>query len=59
MGLLLERSEKLWSYGVFRLTAATLCAQFDGKSFDLPSKRAGNPVEAPTTGMRLTIDLPE
>jgi len=59
MGLLLECSDKFWSYGVFRLTAATLCAQFDGKSFDLPSKRAGNPVEAPTTSTRLSIDLPE
>jgi hypothetical protein len=58
-GLLLERSEKFWSYGVFRLTAATLCAQFDGKSFDLPSKHAGSPVEAPTTSTRLSIDLPE
>ncbi len=59
MGLVLECSEEHWSYGVFRLTAATLFAQLDGKSFDPPSKRAGNPVEAPTVGMRLSIDLPE
>jgi hypothetical protein len=59
MGLLLECSEELWSYGVFRLTAAKLWAQRDGRSFDLPSKRTENPIEAPTTGMRLSIDLPE
>lgn len=59
MGLILECSEERWSYGVFRLTAATLFAELDGKSFDLPPKPTGNPVEAPYAGMRLTIDLPE
>lgn len=59
MGLLLECSEKHWSYGVLRLTAATLSAQLDGRSFDLPSKAAGNPVLAPTTGMQHEIELPQ
>jgi hypothetical protein len=59
MGLLLECSEKHWSYGVFRLTAATLSAQLDGKPFDPPSKSAGNPVLAPTTGMQHEIELPK
>ena len=52
MGLLLECSDELWSYGVIRLTAAKLSAQLDGKSFDLPSKGTENPVLAPTTGMQ-------
>ena len=59
MGLLLECSEKHWSYGVLRLTAATLTTQLDGKSFDPPSKSAGNPILAPTTGMQHEIELPQ
>lgn len=57
MALLLECSKKNWSYGVLRLTAAMLTAQLDGKSFDPPSKAAGNPVSAPTTGMQHEIEL--
>jgi hypothetical protein len=59
MGLLLECSEQAWSYGIFRLTAAMLSVQLDGKSLDLPSKRTARPIEAPTSGARVSIELPE
>lgn len=58
MGLLLECSKQHWSYGVFRLTAATLWAQLDGKSFDPPAKATGNLVVAPTMGVQHEIELP-
>lgn len=59
MGLLLECSDTRWSYGVFRLTSATLFAQFDGKAFDVPPKGMGYPVDAPYTATRHSITLPE
>lgn len=59
MGLLLECSDKLWSYGVFRLASATLFAGFDGKSFDVPPKGPGYPADAPYTATRHQIALPE
>lgn len=59
MGLLLECSEKQWSYGVFRMAWASLFAQFDGKSFDVPAKGPGLPVDAPYTAAGHPIALPE
>jgi hypothetical protein len=59
MGLLLECSDKQWSYGVFRLAWAALFAQFDGKSFEVPAKGPGLPVDAPYTAAGHAIVLPE
>ncbi|HVA51094.1 MAG TPA: hypothetical protein VNH11_32435 [Pirellulales bacterium] len=59
MGLLLECSDKQWSFGTFRLTSAALFAQFDGKSIDVAAKPKGYPVDAPYTATRHGIFLPE
>lgn len=58
MGLLLECSDKQWSYGVCRLASAALFAQFDGKPFDVPPKGPGYPADAPYTATRHPIALP-
>jgi hypothetical protein len=57
MGLVLECSDKGWSYGVFRLTSATLFAQLDRKSLDVPPK-GPYAVNAPYTADRRSIPLP-
>lgn len=59
LGLLLECSDREWSYGVFCLTAATLTVQLDGKSFDAPPTGSANTIEAPHTGTQHWIELPE
>lgn len=59
LGLLLECSDREWSYGVFCLTAATLTIQLDGKSFDAPPTGSANTIEAPHTGTQHWIELPE
>lgn len=59
MGLLLECSDKQWSYGVIRLSSAALFAQFDDKSFDVPAKGPGYPSNAPYTATRHSIAMPE
>jgi hypothetical protein len=46
MGLFLECSDKQWSCGTFRLAAADLFAEFDGKSVAVAQKPAGWPVDA-------------
>ncbi|MGH7137597.1 MAG: hypothetical protein ACREHD_17765 [Pirellulales bacterium] len=58
MGLLLECSDKRWSYGLFRLTSAALFAQFDGKPIEVAAKPKGYPVDAPYTATRHGIFLP-
>ncbi|HWB11662.1 MAG TPA: hypothetical protein VG826_20695 [Pirellulales bacterium] len=58
MGLVMECSDKGWSYGVFRLSSATLFAQLDGKSFDVPPKGPGYPANATYTATRHSIPLP-
>ncbi|HJT34033.1 MAG TPA: hypothetical protein VJ783_18450, partial [Pirellulales bacterium] len=59
LGLLLECSDREWSYGVFCLTAATLTIQLDGKSFDAPPTGSANTVEASHTGTQHWMELPE
>lgn len=59
MGLLLEYSDKGWSYGLFRLTSAKLFAQFDGKSLEVAAKPQGYPADAPYTATRYGIVLPQ
>ena len=59
MGLLLECSDKGWSYGLFRLAAAKLFAQFDGKSLEVAAKPNGWPADAPYTATRYGISLPD
>lgn len=59
MGLLLECSDKHWSYGLFRLASASLFAQFDGKPLDVAAKPQGYPVDAPYTATRYGIFLPD
>jgi hypothetical protein len=59
MGLLLECSDKNWSYGLFRLASAGLFAQFDGKSLVVAPKPAGYPVDAPYTAARHSVSLPD
>jgi hypothetical protein len=59
IGLLLECSEMKWSYGLFRLAAAKLLAQLDGKSVLESTKPPGWPVDAPYTATRHSINLPE
>ncbi|HET6880600.1 MAG TPA: hypothetical protein VFI31_10620 [Pirellulales bacterium] len=59
MGLLLECSEKQWSFGTFRLASAALFAQFDGESIDVAAKPKGYPVDAPYTATRHGIFLPD
>lgn len=43
LGLILECSERQWSYGTFRCTGARLFAQFDGKQFLDSQKPANRP----------------
>ncbi len=59
MGLLLECSDKQWSYGAFRLTAAALFAEFDGKTILEMAKLNGDPVNGSYTGAREWVVLPE
>jgi hypothetical protein len=59
MGLLLECSDKQWSFGTFRLASAALFAQFDGKSIAVADKPKGYPVDAPYTATRHGISLPD
>ncbi len=59
MGLLLECSDKQWSYGAFRLTAAALFAEFDGKTILELAKLSGDPVDGSYTGAREWVVLPE
>jgi hypothetical protein len=59
MGLLLECSDKGWSYGFFRLAAAKLFAQFDGKPLEVAAKPQGWPADAPYTATRYGIFLPD
>ena len=58
MGLVLECSERQWSYGVFRCTGARLLAQLDGKSF-LDSEKPANRPDGPRYVASHTIVLPE
>ena len=61
VGLLLECSDKAWSYGAFRLSAAELIAEIEGKTFF--TAEAMNtlrlPVSAPYLSRRHPIELPE
>jgi hypothetical protein len=59
MGLLLECTDKQWSYGTFRLTSADLFAEFDGKSISVAEKPFGYPPDGPYTATRHPIFLPE
>ena len=59
LGLLLECSDKQWSFGTFRLASAELFAECDGKSVAIAPKPAGWPVDAPYTATRHTIFLPD
>jgi len=59
MGLLLECSDKQWSYGLFRLTSAQLFAQLDGKPLPIAAKPTGYSVDAPYTATRHVVDLPD
>ena len=61
LGLLLECSDKAWSYGAFRLSAAALVAELDGKTF-LTVEAVTSlqlPPSAPYCSRRHPIDLPE
>jgi hypothetical protein len=59
IGLLLECSHEQWSYGAFRLAAATIAVQLDGKTFLESSTPPGEPVDGSYTGVREWIVLPE
>ncbi|HUY87213.1 MAG TPA: hypothetical protein VMV10_00610 [Pirellulales bacterium] len=62
VGLLLEcseKNEKKWSYGLFRLAAAKLLAQLDGKWILQSTKPPGWPIDAPYTATRHAVALPE
>ena len=59
MGLVMECSEKQWSYGAFRLSAAALVGEFDGKKILQLAKLSGDPVNGSYTGAREWIKLPE
>lgn len=59
MGLLLECSDKRWSYGLFRLASAALFAQFDGKPLEVAAKPKGYPVDGPYMAARHGIFLPD
>lgn len=57
LGLLIECSEKAWSYGMFRLASARLLAQLDGKWVLQSTKPPGFPIDAPYTATRHGIPL--
>lgn len=59
VGLLLECSEQKWSYGFFRLAAATLLAQLDGESVLESAAPPRLPVDAPYMATGRPITLPE
>jgi hypothetical protein len=59
LALLLECSDKQWSYGIFRLASAQLLAQLDGKWILQSTKPPGYPIDAPYTATRHSVILPE
>jgi len=61
VGLILECSEKEWSYGAFRLSAAALAAELDDKTVFTAEKvnSLNGPVSSPYLAKRHPIDLPE
>lgn len=59
MGLLLECSDKRWSYGLFRLASVPLFLRFDDQQIDVVAKPKGYPVDAPYTATRHPVFLPE
>jgi hypothetical protein len=59
MGLLLECTNKRWSYGLFRLASAQPFAQFDAKPLEVTAKPKGYPVDAPYTATRHSSSLPD
>jgi hypothetical protein len=59
MGMLLECSDKQWSYGIFRLASAVLFVQLDGKPLIESRKLPGYGANLPYTATRHPIVLPE
>jgi hypothetical protein len=58
-GLFLECGAKGWSYGVIRLSAASLFASLDGKQFFTAPKSPDLPPTAPYRGENQPVKLPE
>lgn len=59
MGLLIECSDKQWSYGIFRLAAAVLFVQLDDKPLLESRKLPGYAANSPYTATRHPIVLHE
>jgi hypothetical protein len=59
VGLLLECSEKQWSYGLFRLSAAKLLAQLDARSILESATPASRTAKDPYAATAVAIALPE
>ncbi len=59
LGLLLECNAEEWSYGIVRLSAATLLADLDGKPFFEDKQRFSQPRTAPYMGTTHPIPFEE
>jgi hypothetical protein len=59
VGLLLECSDKDWSYGAFRLTAAKIFAELDGKLFLEATWNPGEAIKGSYSGVREWVALPK